>query len=102
METPEPENLGDKASVKERENRTKRYAREKKALLETIMNYPAGRRWIKELLESCHCWHTSFSKNALEMAFQEGQRNIGLQLLADLTASCPEQYVTMLQEKNDE
>ncbi len=102
VEPDEEFNAGDKASVKRKKMASERLAREKKALLESIMQFQQGRRWIKELLVACHCFQTSFSKNALEMAFAEGQRNIGLQLLADITASCPEQYVVMLQEKYDE
>ncbi len=102
VEPDEEFNAGDKASVRRKKMASERLARERKALLESIMQFQQGRRWIKELLVACHCFQTSFSKNALEMAFAEGQRNIGLQLLADITASCPEQYVTMLQEKYDE
>jgi hypothetical protein len=43
-------------------------------------------------------WRSSFSTNALTMAFSEGQRNEGLRLLAQITTHAPERYAEMLKE----
>lgn len=38
----------------------------------------------------------------MDMAFSEGERNVGLRLLAELTAASPELYLLMLKEVEDE
>jgi hypothetical protein len=34
------------------------------------------------------------------MAFMEGQREVGILLLTDIMAACPESYVLMMEERN--
>jgi hypothetical protein len=53
-----------------------------------------------DLLERTHCFGSSFGTNALAMAFAEGERNVGLQLLNDIMSVAPDQYVLMMREKN--
>ena len=36
----------------------------------------------------------------LEMAFAEGQKNLGYRVMADIGAICPEQYFLMMKENN--
>ena len=36
------------------------------------------------------------------MAFREGERNVGIRLLADITEASPDAYLLMLKEANDE
>jgi hypothetical protein len=47
-------------------------------------------------------FQTTFSIEALSMAFQEGERNIGLELLADLMAASPDMFIAMLREAQNE
>lgn len=64
-----------------------------------VMQSAPGRRWMNELLERCHCFHTSFISGAPDAsAFREGERNIGLQILADIQNAAPDLYLTMIQE----
>jgi hypothetical protein len=37
----------------------------------------------------------------IAMAFKEGERNIGLQILRDLMRACPDMYVLMMREANE-
>lgn len=67
-----------------------------------IMDTQKGRDWMHGLLTFTGLFETSFDKNALQMAKNEGERNIGLRLLADIHRVCPEQYVVMIQEKADD
>ena len=45
---------------------------------ETILKTEQGKRVIGRILNQCGIYRTSYSKDAIEMAFMEGQRNIGL------------------------
>lgn len=69
-------------------------------VIRSIMSTISGRRWMRELFELTHLFHTSFSTEALLMAAREGERNIGLQVLAALMRACPEAYVQMMREQN--
>jgi hypothetical protein len=63
-----------------------------------IMSDKRGRRYIYRVLEQSGIWRISFNTNALTMAFNEGSRNLGLKLLAQLTTHCPESYNKMIEE----
>ncbi|WP_334157915.1 Bbp19 family protein [Oryzomicrobium sp.] len=66
--------------------------------LKWLMNNKRGRRFVARLLERAGVWRLSFNTNALTMAFNEGTRNEGLRLLAQVTAHCPDRYTEMLKE----
>ena len=50
------------------------------------------------LLEMGGVFHATFSTDAMVMAFQEGKRNQGLMLLADIMAVDPDSYILMAKE----
>lgn len=54
-----------------------------------------------EVLEACHIFASSHTGNALNTAFAEGERNIGLRLLNGIMAAAPDQYVQMMRERNE-
>lgn len=67
--------------------------------LKWLMNGgPRGRRHIWGLLAQSGVFRSSFNTNAMTMAFQEGQRNIGLRLLSMIHEHCPESYTVMVEE----
>lgn len=65
--------------------------------LRFIMDHPQGRRHVWLQLTRCKIFETSFTGNNTTF-FNEGQRNIGLMLLADINEVCPEAYLVMLKE----
>lgn len=67
--------------------------------IRVLMDSKYGRIWMKELLERCHVFGSTFDTNALKMAFGEGERNIGLMIMADVTGAAPAQYQLMLEEQ---
>lgn len=67
-----------------------------------LMSNKRGRRIVHRLLERHGVWRLSFHTNALQMAFNEGTRNEGLALLAQLNEHCPEFYAQMLKEATDD
>ena len=66
--------------------------------LKWLMSNKRGRRFVFRALERAGVWRLSFNTNALSMAFNEGQRNEGLRLMANITAHCPDRYTEMLEE----
>lgn len=68
------------------------------AHLTRVMSDPAGREYLYDLLASLHIYSTSFSTDPLIMAFNEGQRNVGIRLTADLVEAAPDMYLQMLKE----
>jgi hypothetical protein len=92
---------GNRRDVKTAEKAAKVADQQRKEIVNGIMSVEPGRRWMCELLEICHIFATSFSDVDLRMAFMEGQREIGLRLLMDIMASCPDEYVQMMRERNE-
>jgi hypothetical protein len=62
-----------------------------------LMADARGRRLMRRWLAMCHVDHTTFTGNSTGM-FKEGERNVGLQLKAQVTEFAFEDYVTMLRE----
>jgi ribosomal protein L18 len=86
-------------SEQERRERFEVTSRQEQADLSSVMATEAGRRVVHRLLERAGVNRSSFSTNAMQMAFAEGARNEGLRLLAQV-ASLPE-YALMLQEARE-
>ncbi len=63
-----------------------------------LMSTESGRRFVWRALEQCGVFRISFSTNALQMAFAEGNRNYGNNLLSMVTSICPEKYSVMMKE----
>ena len=95
-----PYDAGDPKAVRERNRVLKRVEASERTVIRQIMGSNEGRAWIFKLLSLCHVYQSTFSTNALTMACAEGERNIGLQLTADVIASCPERYLEMLKENS--
>jgi hypothetical protein len=64
-----------------------------------LMGNKRGRRIIWRQLEHAGVFQLSFNATAMVMAFNEGRRSEGLRVLAQIHQSCPEQYITMMQEQ---
>ena len=52
------------------------------------------------LLERCGVFRSSFTGDAATF-FNEGIRNVGLMVIADINALCPDQFATMMTEAKD-
>lgn len=67
--------------------------------LEWVMSDGRGRRVVWRLLEQAGVFRLSYTGDALSTAFNEGQRNSGLRLMADCLEAAPEKY-TLMQAEN--
>lgn len=64
-----------------------------------LMARKQGRRIMQRHLERAGVFRSSFNTNSMTMAFQEGQRNEGLKLLAQIMQHAPDRYIEMTQGK---
>jgi hypothetical protein len=66
-----------------------------------VLSDRRGRRWFWAKLNECGVFKTSFDGSS-RTYFNEGERNVGLKLLADVNDADPKAYVTMLLESRGE
>lgn len=93
-----PYDASDVEQVREKRLSAKELQRQLDAMTVALMDTRQGRAWMWNLLTATKVFQSSFSNRALEMAFAEGQRNVGLLLMADITRVAPANYVKMAQE----
>jgi|TARA_R110000868_G_scaffold118335_1_gene313910 hypothetical protein len=65
-----------------------------------LMSSKRGRRIIWRWLERTGVYRSSFTGNS-ETFFREGQRNVGLMLMAQINEVAVEQYAVMLKEHQE-
>ena len=66
----------------------------------SLMATADGRRWVWWLLERCGVFRSSFTGDATTY-FHEGTRNVGLMVIADINALCPQHFATMMTEAKE-
>lgn len=93
----QPFDAGDKQQVNDRNRDLKRREYRRREYLHRIMGDQVGREWLWDILVRCHMNATSFTGDPLTSAFNEGERNIGLQINADMQRF-PAEYLLMLKE----
>jgi len=91
-------NAADEEQVTRGRKKEKYNRSEELADLRIVMQNPSGRRFLWRLLFTCHLYTTSFAYDPNRTAFNEGERNIGLQLVADMIEADPRAYAQMIQD----
>lgn len=67
--------------------------------LKSLLKSETGRRFCWKIMEQAHVFSSSFDRdNQHATAFREGERNMGLMLLADIMEACPDRYLQMQRE----
>jgi len=66
--------------------------------LRFVMSSESGRRFLWELLGDTGLYRTTFTGNS-ETFLNEGKRQIGLMLLAQITSVAPKEYMAMIEEQ---
>lgn len=61
-----------------------------------VMSSEQGRRVVWSVLEKGRVFSAISPMDAMAMAFNEGQRNLALELFQRVMAHCPEQYLKMV------
>lgn len=67
-----------------------------------LMGQKRGRRMMWRLLDQAGVFRSSFTPNAMSMAFAEGNKNYGLRILALIHTLCPDMYTVMMKELNND
>jgi hypothetical protein len=67
-----------------------------------LMTHAAGRRFIGRLLAFTGTRRTSFHNSGSVMAFNEGQRNVGLMIESELLEHIPDGYLKLLKDYRNE
>lgn len=96
-ETTTPElNLADETKVKSRNKRLKAKEEIRLQLIAKFLSTKDAREWMYELLSGCHIYSPSHVPgDPCSTAFNEGERNVGLKIVADIPT---EIYVLMCTE----
>ena len=95
-------NAADPKQVKAAEERIKLEELTSKGDLISLLNLPEGKRFIWKLLSRCGIFESSFNHSGSIMYFNEGKRQIGLQLLSEITDHYPEAMINMMTENKTE
>ena len=94
------------AQADEEEAETRRLTRKQRQEVEDIkwlLAHRPGRRIAWALLGDAGVFQSSFNHSGSVMAFNEGRRNLGLQMLAKIMEHAPDAFLTMQREaKADE
>lgn len=86
------------------ESRTKAGRRRKIRLdlISALMDVPEGRAWIYEKLVECHIYAPTFVPTDPHFtAFKEGERHVGLGILADVMAAAEDKFIVMCREARE-
>jgi hypothetical protein len=84
--------------VQTREKRARRVRQRYDADFRWLMTDPRGRRLVWHWLGAARIYESSMGPSPEATAFNEGRRNAGLVLLADVNRICPADYATMMVE----
>jgi hypothetical protein len=87
-------NLADEGQVKESEKEIKLRRENEIADLRKVLDTDFGRRFIWKIFGTCGIYRISFTGNS-ETFFNEGARNVGLKLRADVFEAKPEALLQM-------
>ena len=89
---------GDRRHVERREKTAKAARLQRNEDFRWLMGDARGRRFFWDLLAKAGLFRSSLAGTAELTAFNEGRRDLGLALLADLMRLCPEEYGRMQAE----
>ena len=93
------ENTPESSNANQRQKAIKRRAREEAEDFKWLLSSRRGRRIVWRFLDRAGVFRLSFNTNSMTMAFNEGNRNEGLRILAQIHTLCPELYPVMVKEQ---
>ena len=95
-------NASDRKSIRSAEKAAALRTIQDREAVASIMSSIPGRAWMWRQLSAAHIFATDFTADALRDAFFAGERNFGLRLLADIMLHCPDAYLQMTKEANND
>lgn len=103
-EQPPKARVGNAADVQQVRKAAQTDKRERVKQLEDVRQILAtqvGRRFVWRYLQECGVFQSSFHPSGSQLYYNEGMRNVGLMLMADINESSPDAYQTMLKESKE-
>lgn len=99
MGPPVSYNASDRKQIRSKEKEAALALANRLAYVRRIMSDAPGRKWMHDLLEKCHVFHTPFVAGAPDVtSFRCGEANLGLQIFGDVVEAAPTEYGIMMQE----
>lgn len=95
------DNTGDRKSIRAKEKQAHIAEASRQSVLRNLMSTIEGRTFMWDVLANAHIFSSTYTGDALQSAFNEGQRAVGLALLADILIACPDQYIQAQRESNE-
>lgn len=95
-----PYDAGDPKDVKAAIKSAQRWGDKRNGVIRVLMSNEDGRRFVREHLELAHIGANPFHSDAIKMAFNCGELNIGQRFMADVMNAAPELYMKMMAEAN--
>jgi hypothetical protein len=93
-------NAADRKSIRAQEKAGLIADRSRREVIGQIMSTAPGRAWLWDTLSTCSIFITTHNPDPYIASFNEGRRSVGLALLADIMAHCPDQYIEAMREAN--
>lgn len=94
----DPHSIDDAVADEEREAQTAE--EQARSDFQELMRTPAGRRFVGRLLDQTLVNQTSFTGEALSTSFNEGRRNTGLWVMAQINDHAFDEYVLLIKERD--
>ena len=97
---PNPEiDVGDEKQVGRRKK--KHQIRRERELdeIRQLLNVPWGRGFLSRMLDSAYVFRTISDDDAMAMSRKSGRRDLGLELIRDVTEADPNGYLKLIQER---
>lgn len=91
----------ERKDVRAAEKHAKQMERLQGEVISQLMSTIGGRSWVLDILERCHIFANPFNTDATLMSFACGELNVGQQIFSDVMRHCPDQYMVMMQERNE-
>jgi hypothetical protein len=102
MTKPLVQNSADEEQVERAGRKEKSLRDQQENDMRKVLQLREGRRFLWRYLGICKVFQTTFTGNNTTF-FNEGMRDVGLRLLADINEASPESYLLMMKEaKGDE
>jgi hypothetical protein len=96
-----PPNAADRKSIRRLEKAAKLADAQRHQVIFNLMSTSYGRQWVWDLLAAAHMFEANTISDPRLSGIFDGERNLGLRLLSDIMAACPDQFVQAMREAND-
>lgn len=101
MTDPVVTNAADESQVARAKKKEKQRFERDRDDMRWLLSDRRGRRMMHRWLEHCGVWRTSFDGTS-RTYFNEGRRDVGLMLFAEVSEAAPEAFPVMMKEAKED